>query len=52
MIERLAWNIFKTTGNVNTYLEFKQIENIQKNQEEMQKVETDEYNKNKGNNNM
>ena len=51
MIKKLAWNMFKTTGNVDTFLELKQIENIQKNQENMQKVDTDEYNKNKGNNN-
>lgn len=25
----LAWNTFKQTGNINTFLEFKQIENIQ-----------------------
>ena len=34
MIKEFAWNIFKNTGNVNTYLELKQIqdvENMQKN---------------------
>lgn len=25
----LAWNTFKQTGDINTFLEFKQIENIQ-----------------------
>lgn len=30
MIKKLAWNVFKSTGNVNTFLELKQIENIEK----------------------
>lgn len=28
----LAWNVFKQTGDINTFLEFKKIENIEKNQ--------------------
>lgn len=51
MIKNIAWNLFKTTGNVDTFLELKQIENIQKSQNNMQKVEIDGNNKNKGNNN-
>lgn len=34
MIKRIAWNTFKNTGNIDTFLEFKQIrdfENSQKN---------------------
>lgn len=29
MIRKMAWNIFKNTGDVNTYLEYKQIQNIE-----------------------
>lgn len=30
MIKKIAWNTFKNTGNVNTFLELKQIQDIQK----------------------
>ena len=30
MIKKLAWNVFKSTGDVNTFLELKQIENLEK----------------------
>ena len=29
MIKKMAWNTFKNTGDVNTFLEFKQIQNIE-----------------------
>ena len=29
MIKQIAWNTFKNTGDINTYLELKQIENIE-----------------------
>ena len=29
MIKKLAWKIFKNTGDINTFLELKQIENIE-----------------------
>ena len=29
MIKKIAWNIFKNTGDVNTFLELKQIQNIE-----------------------
>ena len=51
MIKEIAWNVFKETGNVNTFLELKQIENIEKLKTNPQKVETNGYNKNEGNNN-
>lgn len=51
MIREIAWNTFKNTGNINTFLEMRQIENIQKNNIYKQKVEIDEYYKNEGNNN-
>ena len=31
MIKQMAWNTFKNTGNINTYLELLQFENIEKN---------------------
>lgn len=30
MIEKMAWNTFKNTGNINTFLELKQVENLEK----------------------
>ena len=29
MIEKIAWNTFKNTGDINTFLELKQVENIE-----------------------
>ena len=31
MIEKLAWNTFKNTGDINTFLELKQLDNIELN---------------------
>ena len=30
MIKQIAWDTFKNTGDINAFLELKQIENIQK----------------------
>lgn len=30
MIKQLAWNTFKNTGNIDTYLELIEVENIEK----------------------
>ena len=30
MIKQLAWNTFKNTGDINSYLEFVEVENIEK----------------------
>ena len=30
MIKKIAWETFKNTGDINTYLELKQIEEIEK----------------------
>ena len=38
MIKKLAWNAFKNTGNINTYLEFVETENIEK-QKEKKEIE-------------
>ena len=51
MKKNVAWNMFKSTGNVDTFLEMKQIENIQNNLANVQKVETNGNSKNEGNNN-
>ena len=34
MIKKIAWEAFKNTGDINTYLELKQIEQIEKGIEE------------------
>lgn len=53
MIKDLAWNTFKKTGNVNTFLELKQIENMQsQNQIMNQKVNLYEHCENEGDNNF
>lgn len=31
MIKKIAWDTFKNTGDINSFLEFKQIENWEKN---------------------
>ena len=46
MIKQIAWNTFKKTGNINTYLELKQVTNIEKEKEE-EKVTKHETIKNK-----
>ena len=33
MLRQMAWNTFKHTGNVTTFIELIEIENIQKNME-------------------
>ena len=49
MIKEIAWNTFKNTGNLDTFLELKQLENSIIS---IQKVEANEYSKNEGNNNF
>lgn len=46
MINDLAWNVFKNTGDINFYLEFKEIKNLEKNL----KDNINEANKGKWNN--
>ena len=31
MIKKIAWDTFKNTGDINAFLELKEIENIEKN---------------------
>lgn len=47
MIKNIAWNMFKQTGNINSYLEFNELRNI----EENLKVSVDETSKSKWDNN-
>ena len=47
MIKNIAWNMFKNTGNIDTFLEFKQI----KDKEENMKVENYETIESKRDNN-
>lgn len=51
MIKDIAWNMFKSTGNVDTFLELKQIEEIQNKIANLQKVDTNGNYKNEGNHN-
>ena len=60
MIKNIAWNVFKNTGDINTFLELKQIENMENNNmvngnnfsSVIQKVELNGNNKNQWNNNF
>ena len=61
MIKQIAWNTFKNTGNIDTFLEFKQIRDIENNNANtvlnndittFQKVELNGDNKNEWNNNF
>ena len=38
MIKKIAWDAFKNTGDINAFLELKQIENIENNIKEIQEV--------------
>lgn len=64
MIKKIAWNTFKNTGNINTFLEFKQLQNLENTDipnvnetfnnitSEIQKVELNGNDKNQWNNNF
>ena len=53
MIKNIAWNVFKNTGNIDAFLEFKQIQDIESgNISTIQKVEPNGNNKNQWNNNF
>ena len=51
MIKKIAWETFKNTGDVNTFLELQQIKNIEEQIQE-QKAEQNGNNKNEWNNNL
>ena len=39
MIKKIAWEAFKNTGDINTFLELKQIENIENNIKEIEDIQ-------------
>lgn len=51
MIKKIAWDTFKNTGNVDTFLELKQFQNIEE-QIQLQKAEQYGNDKNEWNNNF
>ena len=48
MIKQIAWNTFKNTGDINTFLELIEVENVEKN---IVNGEENGNNQNKWNNN-
>lgn len=48
MNEKLAWDAFKQTGSINSYLEFKELKNMEK----TMKVTLDETSKSKWDSNI
>lgn len=54
MIKQIAWNTFKNTGNIDTFLELLQLENMEKNilNKDLENTRVNEYGEfeNKGNN--
>ena len=36
MIKKIAWDAFKNTGDINTFLEYKEIENAERGIQEIQ----------------
>ena len=39
MIKKIAWDTFKNTGDINTFLEYTQIEDIEKGINEIQEIQ-------------
>lgn len=39
MIKKMAWDAFKNTGDINTFLEYKEIENAEKGIKEIQDIQ-------------
>ena len=39
MIKEIAWDTFKKTGDINSFLEYKQIENLEKGIQEIQDIQ-------------
>ncbi len=58
MIKQIAWNTFKNTGNINTFLELVELENVERNLAKNMEgniIEADKQNGNfeiKGNSNI
>lgn len=53
MIKQIAWNTFKKTGDINTFLELIEVQNIEKQNIENEVIKAEQYGniENKGNNN-
>ena len=49
MIKQIAWNTFKNTGNIDTFLELKQIQNIEEQIDKKIKQPMEEQNGNNKN---
>ncbi len=47
MIKQLAWNTFKNTGNINTFMEFMAIKNMESNLDGNEYLKVNEYGDNK-----
>lgn len=45
MIKKIAWDTFKNTGDINSFLEYKQIENLEKISQKKNEVLIDEIGK-------
>lgn len=52
MIKQIAWNTFKKTGDINTYLELKQVASLEQNMIQGIKADNYENSKNERNNNF
>ena len=39
MIKKIAWDTFKNTGDINTFLEYKHIENLENGIKEIEKIQ-------------
>ncbi len=39
MIKEIAWDVFKNTGDINTFLEYKQIQNLENGIKEIQDIQ-------------
>lgn len=51
MLKQLAWNTFKNTGNINTYMELVEVENIEKNKKIERDLDIEKNGDNKNNRN-
>ena len=47
MIKQMAWNTFKNTGDINTFLELKEVQNIEKQNIENVVMKAEQYGDNK-----
>ena len=47
MIKQLAWNTFKNTGNINTFMELMEFKNMEKNLNANDFLKVNEYGDNK-----